>query len=237
MLMDLVDLWMADDALGTGSELFQDALPCEALPEPPLKAEQVPVFQPVPAEAPSDVSEAHTSDIAGTMQPGHQLQQIQVQQQQQQLSPLLPNASPSLRKRATSPQLLTPGDAAAKHKHKRKRSRSSLAIADVVVGGTPASDASPSELSDPIDIRGTTALQVKTMSPVERELVLLKRKLRNRESARRSRQKKQLEVNELARECGKLEGQFRELSSLVTHLRGENQLLRGENQRLRVPAT
>ncbi|KAJ8907666.1 hypothetical protein NDN08_007775 [Rhodosorus marinus] len=42
------------------------------------------------------------------------------------------------------------------------------------------------------DISGTTSSKVKAMSPEERELVLFKRKLRNRESARRSRERRRM---------------------------------------------
>mmetsp|Transcript_294 Transcript_294/g.706 ORF Transcript_294/g.706 Transcript_294/m.706 type:complete len:209 (-) Transcript_294:579-1205(-) len=42
------------------------------------------------------------------------------------------------------------------------------------------------------DISGTTSSKVKDMSPEERELVLFKRKLRNRESARRSRERRRM---------------------------------------------
>jgi len=48
----------------------------------------------------------------------------------------------------------------------------------------------PSELLK--DISGTTSYKVKSMSPEERDLVLYKRKLRNRESARRSRERRKL---------------------------------------------
>jgi len=48
----------------------------------------------------------------------------------------------------------------------------------------------PSELLT--DISGTTSYKVKSMSPAERDLVLYKRKLRNRESARRSRERRKL---------------------------------------------
>lgn len=48
-------------------------------------------------------------------------------------------------------------------------------------------------VSDLRDLRGSTASAVRRMSSKERRLVLYKRKLRNRESARRCRERKRLE--------------------------------------------
>lgn len=47
------------------------------------------------------------------------------------------------------------------------------------------------------DLHGVTAARAKSMTPEERDLVLLKRKLRNRESARRSNMRKQQKVEVL----------------------------------------
>lgn len=54
------------------------------------------------------------------------------------------------------------------------------------------------------NLDGTTSAEVRKMSSKERELVLYKRKLRNRESARRSRQKRQATLAELQEEIGDL---------------------------------
>mmetsp|Transcript_3867 Transcript_3867/g.16663 ORF Transcript_3867/g.16663 Transcript_3867/m.16663 type:complete len:146 (-) Transcript_3867:1641-2078(-) len=50
------------------------------------------------------------------------------------------------------------------------------------------------------DLDGTTAARAKHMSNQERDLVLLKRKLRNRESAKRSNMKRQMEASALQAE-------------------------------------
>lgn len=54
------------------------------------------------------------------------------------------------------------------------------------------------------NLEGTTSAEVRKMNPTERELVLYKRKLRNRESARRSRQKRQSTLGELQEEVDDL---------------------------------
>lgn len=56
----------------------------------------------------------------------------------------------------------------------------------------------PKEVLGSLD--GTTSAEVRKMSATERELVLFKRKLRNRQSARRSRQKRQATLAELQSE-------------------------------------
>lgn len=50
------------------------------------------------------------------------------------------------------------------------------------------------------DLSGTTAARVKTMTTEERDMVLLKRKIRNRESATRSNLRRQEETNALQQE-------------------------------------
>mmetsp|Transcript_1554 Transcript_1554/g.4153 ORF Transcript_1554/g.4153 Transcript_1554/m.4153 type:complete len:210 (-) Transcript_1554:500-1129(-) len=70
----------------------------------------------------------------------------------------------------------------------------------------------------PEDLAGTTAHQARQMSKSERELVLIKRKLRNRESARKSRLRKEQLVAELA-------GEFARLSETAVAIRGECETL------------
>lgn len=60
----------------------------------------------------------------------------------------------------------------------------------------------PREILGNLD--GTTSAEVRKMNATERELVLYKRKLRNRESARRSRQKRQATLAELQEEIDDL---------------------------------
>lgn len=60
----------------------------------------------------------------------------------------------------------------------------------------------PKEVLGNLD--GTTSAEVRKMNATERELVLYKRKLRNRESARRSRQKRQATLAELQEEIDDL---------------------------------
>lgn len=60
----------------------------------------------------------------------------------------------------------------------------------------------PKEILGNLD--GTTSAEVRKMNATERELVLYKRKLRNRESARRSRQKRQATLAELQEEVDDL---------------------------------
>lgn len=73
---------------------------------------------------------------------------------------------------------------------------------------------------------GTTSAEVRKMSAEERELVLYKRKLRNRESARRSRQKRQAALADLQDEIGELQGCATGLVDTALKLRSDNQNLR-----------
>uniref|UniRef100_A0A7S1TNA5 BZIP domain-containing protein n=1 Tax=Erythrolobus australicus TaxID=1077150 RepID=A0A7S1TNA5_9RHOD len=85
-----------------------------------------------------------------------------------------------------------------------------------------------SEADDPelVPLEGTTAVAVKNMSPQEREIVLLKRKLRNRESARRSREKKDITVQSLLRKNADLERLIGSQKSRIAALRKSNAELR-----------
>jgi len=86
---------------------------------------------------------------------------------------------------------------------------------------------------DKLDITGTTALDAKAMTPTERQIVLLKRKLRNRESARRSRIKKQSTMVELNEEYSRLKDQFASLHQAAQAGMEETEKLRCLNEELR----
>ena len=64
------------------------------------------------------------------------------------------------------------------------------------------------------------------MNPTERELVLYKRKLRNRESARRSRQKRQATLHELQEELDELHTMSARIVDLGVALSSENDSLK-----------
>ncbi|PXF49673.1 hypothetical protein BWQ96_00551 [Gracilariopsis chorda] len=76
------------------------------------------------------------------------------------------------------------------------------------------------------DLEGTTSAEVRKMNPSQRELVLYKRKLRNRLSARRSRQKRQATLSELQTQVDEL----RDLSARIVDV---GLGLQQENERLR----
>lgn len=84
----------------------------------------------------------------------------------------------------------------------------------------------PSALLTSLD--GTTSAEVRKMSVKERELVLYKRKLRNRESARRSRQKRQAALTDLQEEIGELQSCASELLDTALRLRNHNSALKGQ---------
>lgn len=76
------------------------------------------------------------------------------------------------------------------------------------------------------NLEGTTSAEVRKMNATERELVLYKRKLRNRESARRSRQKRQATLLELQEEVD-------DLMQVSERMVDVGMVLRDENTRLR----
>lgn len=69
------------------------------------------------------------------------------------------------------------------------------------------------------------------MTPSERELVLYKRKLRNRESARRSRTKRQATLAELQEEVDDLALLGARVLDMAAGLRRENESLRKKLER------
>lgn len=76
------------------------------------------------------------------------------------------------------------------------------------------------------NLEGTTSAEVRKMNAVERELVLYKRKLRNRESARRSRQKRQATLAELQDEIDDLVNVSERMVDVGLSIRQENESLR-----------
>lgn len=82
----------------------------------------------------------------------------------------------------------------------------------------------PREILGNLD--GTTSAEVRKMNATERELVLYKRKLRNRESARRSRQKRQATLAELQEEIDDLMQVTGRMVEVGISLREENVTLR-----------
>lgn len=82
----------------------------------------------------------------------------------------------------------------------------------------------PKEILGNLD--GTTSAEVRKMNATERELVLYKRKLRNRESARRSRQKRQATLAELQEEIDDLMQVSGRMVEVGISLREENARLR-----------
>ncbi len=76
------------------------------------------------------------------------------------------------------------------------------------------------------NLDGTTSAEVRKMTSEERELVLYKRKLRNRESARRSRQKRQATLADLHDEIGELTNVAKRMVDLGASLHATNVGLR-----------
>lgn len=82
------------------------------------------------------------------------------------------------------------------------------------------------------DLKGTTAMQARRMSPDEREVVLMKRKLRNRQSAKRSRMRRQMTLNELNDEFRAMVDTSDKLREQILELVAQNKKLKMENARL-----
>lgn len=76
------------------------------------------------------------------------------------------------------------------------------------------------------NLSGTTSAEVRKMSSEERALVLFKRKLRNRESARRSRQKRQATLSDLHEELAELATVAARMVDLGAKLHATNNSLR-----------
>lgn len=75
------------------------------------------------------------------------------------------------------------------------------------------------------DLNGTTSAEVRKMSQSERDLVLYKRKLRNRLSARRSRQKRQATLSDLHEEIGELINATGKMMDVAANLTARNKVL------------
>lgn len=82
----------------------------------------------------------------------------------------------------------------------------------------------PKEVLSNLD--GTTSAEVRKMNSAERELVLFKRKLRNRESARRSRQKRQAALADLQEQIDDLMQFSARMVDIGLSLKQDNNSLR-----------
>jgi len=82
------------------------------------------------------------------------------------------------------------------------------------------------------DLAPANAGVVKYMSPEERALVILKRKIRNRQSAKRSRQRREQAMAELAETISSLKKRSEEILGMVQTVVEENQKLKEEVVRL-----
>lgn len=101
---------------------------------------------------------------------------------------------------------------------------------------------------DLVDLRGSTAAKSRKMTPQEHEIMLHKRRLRNRQSAARSRDKQRKTIAELGEEVDQLllktqrvkqrchiaESQLRQLRAAHDALRDENQQLKVSNNQLKI---
>jgi bZIP transcription factor len=96
---------------------------------------------------------------------------------------------------------------------------------------TDGDDESYADL-DMLDLSGTTAARSRKMTEKEREVMLFKRRLRNRQSAARSREKQRTQVNVLGAEVVKLNQIVANLHSEVARLRTENSLLKSPGSKL-----
>mmetsp|Transcript_6583 Transcript_6583/g.14063 ORF Transcript_6583/g.14063 Transcript_6583/m.14063 type:complete len:396 (+) Transcript_6583:190-1377(+) len=83
------------------------------------------------------------------------------------------------------------------------------------------------------DLTGTTAMEARKMTQSERQVVLLKRKMRNRESARRSRIKKQAMLRDMNQEFFSLLDAAHKMKDTVSHLEAEVSKSRNENALIR----
>ena len=95
-------------------------------------------------------------------------------------------------------------------------------------------------LFSPADLKGTTAARSRKMSEEERRIMLHKRRLRNRASAARSREKRcktitdlTTEVEELLRTTSELSSKCSSLGVEVKRLQADNKALQKENSRLK----
>jgi FtsZ-binding cell division protein ZapB len=84
------------------------------------------------------------------------------------------------------------------------------------------------------DLSGHTAAEAKGMTPEEREKMLYKRRIRNRESAARTREKRKISLQSIQAECDELNQRMAELDERVQQVSDHNSALHRENQRLRM---
>jgi len=89
------------------------------------------------------------------------------------------------------------------------------------------------ELSELGDLKGTTAYAARKMTPDEKQLMLLKRKIRNRESAKRSKAKKDSQIHNIQVSHEKLLGELEQLRMRVQELVAENTNMKQENEHFR----
>eukprot|EP00188_Purpureofilum_apyrenoidigerum_P005684 Plantae.Rhodophyta-Purpureofilum_apyrenoidigerum.ctg7669.p1 GENE.Plantae.Rhodophyta-Purpureofilum_apyrenoidigerum.ctg7669~~Plantae.Rhodophyta-Purpureofilum_apyrenoidigerum.ctg7669.p1 ORF type:complete len:180 (+),score=44.67 Plantae.Rhodophyta-Purpureofilum_apyrenoidigerum.ctg7669:116-655(+) len=82
------------------------------------------------------------------------------------------------------------------------------------------------------DIAGTTSAESKKMTADEYQVMLYKRKLRNRLSASKSRKRHQMEVKQLQQEIGNLSDRADSLTRVCELYAAENTKLRNENMQL-----
>lgn len=90
------------------------------------------------------------------------------------------------------------------------------------------------------DLTGTTAAQSRKMTPVQRDIMLHKRRLRNRASAARSREKQRKTITDLTGDIDLLNDRAEQISKSAASLQAtvnaitvERDELRAENERLR----
>lgn len=83
------------------------------------------------------------------------------------------------------------------------------------------------------DIGGTTAARSRQMTEEERKVMLYKRKLRNRASAARSREKRCRTIRELSNEVAGLLENSNQIAMRCARVRSENERLQRENEMVR----
>jgi hypothetical protein len=82
------------------------------------------------------------------------------------------------------------------------------------------------------DLSGHTAAEAKGMTPEEREKMLYKRRIRNRESAARTREKRKVSLQSIREECDQLTQRMLDLSQRVEDVIEANSRLHSRNQQL-----
>mmetsp|Transcript_13016 Transcript_13016/g.22357 ORF Transcript_13016/g.22357 Transcript_13016/m.22357 type:complete len:186 (-) Transcript_13016:1319-1876(-) len=79
------------------------------------------------------------------------------------------------------------------------------------------------------DLKGTTAYAARQMTPDEKQLMLLKRKIRNRESAKRSKAKRDTQIQNIQKSHTMLLAEVEQLRKQIVQLTAENDVIRKEN--------